>query len=331
MLDPRELALLSKAQRVLAEASTIDEVKDLRDKAAAVKAYAEKSRLGKNLVIQASAIRIRAERRLGQMLQETPLADSAPGNQHAKASDTHSPAGLLLKDLGITKNESSRSQRIADLPDSAFERYLADCLDVQRVPTFAGLLRPQRADASPSAVVRADARRPSAPNGSGQVILPRAQYSTVLAIPPWPGCTLPNQPDLTTDALCELPLSKLFERQAHLYIWTSSRFLFDGFDVMDAWGFAYRASFVCAHEDAQSNNPWDDAHHLLLLGTQGNLAFREKCDRSWRVCERPPNGLVPDEIRCLIETVSPGPYLQLFGNGNPPNADWTVYPTTAAM
>ena len=41
MPEPKELVLLTKAQRALAQAGTIDEVKQLRDKATAVKAYVQ--------------------------------------------------------------------------------------------------------------------------------------------------------------------------------------------------------------------------------------------------------------------------------------------------
>ncbi len=51
MSEPREITLLSSAERALAEARTVDEVKDLRDKAVAVKAYAKKAQLGKQLVV----------------------------------------------------------------------------------------------------------------------------------------------------------------------------------------------------------------------------------------------------------------------------------------
>ena len=81
MTEPRELVLLSRAT-VLAEARSLDEVKDLCDRAAAVKAYAKKARLGQHIVAEAAAIKLRAERRLGQMLQSIQLADSAPGNQY---------------------------------------------------------------------------------------------------------------------------------------------------------------------------------------------------------------------------------------------------------
>ncbi|NQU20681.1 MAG: hypothetical protein HQ567_05310 [Candidatus Nealsonbacteria bacterium] len=148
MNEIRDLALLCSAQRVLAEAQTVDEVKDLRDKAAAVKAYVQKARLGRDLVIKAATIRIRAERRLGQMLRDIPLANAAPGNQHTGPRHETTPGVVRLEDLGISKNESSRSQRIADLADDLFESYIQQCLKAQREPTLNALLRrvPKKSD-----------------------------------------------------------------------------------------------------------------------------------------------------------------------------------------
>jgi len=49
------------------------------------KAYAKKAKMGQRIVVEAAAIKLRAERRLGQMLQAIELADAAPGNQYSGA------------------------------------------------------------------------------------------------------------------------------------------------------------------------------------------------------------------------------------------------------
>jgi len=330
MPDSRDLVLLTKAQRALAEASTIDDVRDLRDRAAAVKTYVQKARLGKHLVIDAAALRIRAERRLGQMLQETPLANSASGNQHTGSSDECPADAVLLKDLGITKNESSRSQRIAEVPDVAFEQYLADCVHAEREPTFARLLRLARADAQPAEKGEDDRQTARAKKTTANHEFPDAEGPTLLAIPPWPDCTSPDQSPLTTDELCELPVGRLCEADSHLYVWTSRRYLIDGFDLLDAWGFVYYTCLLFAYEETWSDTPWADAHHLLLVGTRGDLPFRENSAHSWLLCSRPEIGQVPDELRDLIEAVSPGPYLQAFGDETLPSTNWIVYPRPTA-
>lgn len=80
---PQEIALLDKAYAALTEACTVDEVRDVRDRAEAVRSYARKARLGRQILIEAAALRLRSERRLGQMLQTMPLAKAAPGNQYS--------------------------------------------------------------------------------------------------------------------------------------------------------------------------------------------------------------------------------------------------------
>ena len=281
-----------------------------------------------HLVVEASVVRIRAERRLGEMLKETQLADSVPGNQHTGPNDRRRPDTVLLEDLGISKNESSRSQRIAELPAASFEQYLAQCVETEREPTFAGLrrlLRPGSPNSGPH-----DTRRPTNAAPSTAIAccrIPEGEYSTILAVPPWPGAAVqPDTPRSRPTACASCQWQSDAESSAHLYVWTDSRFLIDGFDVMDAWGFAYQTSFVVVYENADPDAPWGDAHHLLLAGMRGDLPFHEWSGRSWLVCQRPANGSVPDEIPKVIEAASPGPYLLLFGSQDPLSADWTICP-----
>lgn len=88
------------ARKALAEAHSIDEVKDLRDKAEAMAAYARQAK-DTELIQYATEIKVRAERRCGELLQVTekntgargigPIAlTSCEGNRPTLA-DTQSP------------------------------------------------------------------------------------------------------------------------------------------------------------------------------------------------------------------------------------------------
>jgi hypothetical protein len=67
---------------------------------------------------QCAEIKIRAERRIGEMLGET---IEHGGDRKSKSHD----ATLKLSDLGITKSDSSRCQAIAAIPEAAFEQHVA--------------------------------------------------------------------------------------------------------------------------------------------------------------------------------------------------------------
>jgi N6-adenosine-specific RNA methylase IME4 len=55
------------------------------------------------------------------------------------------------------------------------------------------------------------------------------------------------------------------------------------------------------------------------------LPFQDKGQRSWRQCERTEHSRKPDVVRQLVETVSPGPYLEMYGRELPQSEEWTVF------
>jgi hypothetical protein len=72
MTETSALIQYDLACRALAQARSVDEVKDIRNKSDAMRHYARQAK-NKDLEIQAAEIRILAERRLGQMLREQKL------------------------------------------------------------------------------------------------------------------------------------------------------------------------------------------------------------------------------------------------------------------
>ena len=62
-----------------------------------------------------------------------------------------------------------------------------------------------------------------------------------------------------------------------------------------------------------------------LLGVRGRLRFRRNDLPSWVLARRTKHSRKPFRFRELVEQVSPGPYLELYGREEQPNTDWTVY------
>ncbi len=124
-LDETRLIKYDTACRALAEAKSVDEVKDIMNKSIAIQAYARQAK-NKGLEADAFEIRFRAERRLGEMLQEQPKATGTRnqliGPGIIGGSKEEPPINTpTLEELGINKKLSSRSKKLAQLDDGEFE------------------------------------------------------------------------------------------------------------------------------------------------------------------------------------------------------------------
>ncbi len=121
------MVLYDAALHALAEAHRVDQLKDIRDKAVAMAEYAKQAK-DTELIEYATAIRLRAERRAGEMLAEMAEKrerDNGKGNRNPDLK--LQAATPKLADLGISKSQSSRWQGLALLNPEEFERTVAHC------------------------------------------------------------------------------------------------------------------------------------------------------------------------------------------------------------
>lgn len=115
------------ARTALAECKAVDEVKQWADKAAAMQAYGRMAK-DKTLEIDAAEIRIRAERRLGEML----VSQKENGGLNKGAAQSNAVVNKdrvmppKLSDIGISKDLSSRAQKLAAVPEQEFEKEVGD-------------------------------------------------------------------------------------------------------------------------------------------------------------------------------------------------------------
>lgn len=131
------LAILNKATQMLAEVRSVDEAKDLIDLAEAARIYARQVGLGLEAQNHAAEIKIRAQRRAGEILDQMEM------NKGGRPSmeENWSQAATSLSDLGITKSDSSRWQTIASIPEKEFNEFIEDIKTSEKELTTAGVLR----------------------------------------------------------------------------------------------------------------------------------------------------------------------------------------------
>src|SRR5262249_6390240 len=79
----------------------------------------------------AAEIKLRAERRLGELLASTPLQTGGDAAR-ARSPDATEQRAQRLRDLGISKSQSSRWQTLASVPEPIFDDYIADAREKGR-------------------------------------------------------------------------------------------------------------------------------------------------------------------------------------------------------
>ena len=320
-----QLVCLEAACKQLAEARSIEEVEEIRDAAQAMTHYYRQRGYGLAAINDAAEVKIRAERRMGELLAE----NVSQGRPSIKKGSKMLP---FLPD-DVSKTNSSRWQRIAKIPDPVFEGHISDVRSKEQELTTVGVLRLAKELRQPG-----KQGKPPLVNGCKvehlQVLVDDGEkFGTIYADPPWSysnqatrASTDNHYQTMTVDDICGLPVKDLADDNAHLHLWTTNAFLRDSFRVMEAWGFTYQGVFVWCKSKMGIGNCWRVSHEFLMLGIRGEP--RRFCKgaqnlMSWAVLPRDRHSSKPGKVRAWIEKASPGPYLELFARHIFDN--WTVW------
>lgn len=170
------------------------------------------------------------------------------------------------------------------------------------------------------------------------------KFRTVLADPPWQfqnrtGKMAPEHKRLsrygtmTLDEIKAMPVEQVVAEPAHLYLWVPNALLPHGLAVMEAWGFQYKSNVVWhkIRKDGGSDGRgvgfyFRNVTEILLFGVRGKKARTLQPGRSqvnYLSSRKREHSRKPDEQYSLIESCSPGPYLEMFARGTRPG--WTVW------
>lgn len=168
-------------------------------------------------------------------------------------------------------------------------------------------------------------------------------WPTVLADPPWrfmnrTGKVAPEHRRLdrydtmTVGDIARLPVADIVADRAHLYLWVPNALLPEGLQVMQGWGFRYVSNIVWAKRRKDGGPDgrgvgfyFRNVTELILFGVRGSMRTLPPGRRQVNMIEtrKREHSRKPDEGYDLIESCSPGPYLELFARY--PRPGWTAW------
>jgi N6-adenosine-specific RNA methylase IME4 len=173
------------------------------------------------------------------------------------------------------------------------------------------------------------------PNAAFLDAIDGRKFSTILADPPWQftnrtGKMAPEHKRLNRYAtmslrdICEIPVALAAHSPAHLYLWVPNALLPDGLEVMKSWGFTYKSNIIW-HKVRKDGGPdgrgvgfyFRNTTEIVLFGTRGSMRTLAPGRRQVNIIKsmKQEHSRKPDALYDLIESCSPGPFLELFARG----------------
>lgn len=327
----KALVKYEAARRALVEARSVDEVKDIHDKAEAMRAYARKAK-DWEFTWWAAELKLDAERKGGGLLKEM---DLTPGNPQW----SHAATNGRLKDFGLTKSLSSRWQISNSVSDDDYRDWL-DGLKGETFPTSAGLRNFAKRQAAEQ---ENGPHRTNSVSDLAALAQSGQKFKVIYADPPWTfkvysGKGKSRSAENHYDTMDQIGIEALGEHvqtladdDCALFLWAVMPQLPEALKVIEAWGFTYKtAGFTWVKQNKVGPGfKWGMGYwtrsnaELCLLATSGTPARLAKDVEQLVIAPVGAHSSKPSIVQDRIERLVVGPYLEMFARR--PRQNWTVW------
>jgi N6-adenosine-specific RNA methylase IME4 len=243
-----------------------------------------------------------------------------------------------LQEVGIDKNLAHRARQLHAMSSDAFEAMVSDGREEARRSAERAVI---------SQINRQEKHQEIAAKASS-VLTHAGPFPLIYADPPWKwghfgeidqenergkGRT-PDQhyPTLTYDEIKEFRVGgksvrEIAHEDAALLMWCTSANIQFALEVMEAWGFNYKAQAIWDKEASGMGLVFRNQHEPLLYGTRGNMPGPQHQPPSMFRFPRGRHSAKPPEIRQEIERMYPDfdarTRLELFARET--TKDWTCH------
>jgi N6-adenosine-specific RNA methylase IME4 len=300
------LRRLESACRALAEAKSIPDVKLLRDQAAAVQPLLRQQHYCLAAQNDAAELKLRAERKLGELLAETVRPRAGAGRPEKNGSTKEPITGQLP--AGVSKTQSHRWQLAASVPEAAFEAHVARRkadgaeLTSESVTHLALTLKRESVESPP---------------------LPDGKYRCIICDPPWPAHMILRQvrpwqvelayPTMSEEELLAFPLADLAAEDCHLYLWFTHKHLELALRLAAHWGFRYECQMTWEKNGGFTvMHSWQYTTEHVLFCRRGTLPLLRAGLPLHFAESRREHSRKPEAFYDLVRQASPEPRIELF-------------------
>jgi N6-adenosine-specific RNA methylase IME4/DNA-binding protein H-NS len=165
---------------------------------------------------------------------------------------------------------------------------------------------------------------------SGEVKLPEGKFEVVVIDPPWnygreydpENSRVANPyPEMSQEQLLELEIPSA--DNSVIYLWTTHKFLFDAKELLDNWGFDYKATLVWNKEKMGMGAWFRMQCEFCLVGIKGKPLWNNTKWRDVITEPRREHSRKPEIFYEMINEINAGRKLDYFSRSN--REGWSVY------
>lgn len=147
--------------------------------------------------------------------------------------------------------------------------------------------------------------------------LPDGVYRVIYADPPWEygdkrtndeqsGSAESQYPTMPIDEICAMPVGEIAASDSVMFLWATAPCLPEAMQVIQAWGFNYKAQFVWDKVKGFNGHYNDVRHELLLIATRGScVPDIDALDPSVISAKRTKHSRKPELFYELVERMYP--------------------------
>lgn len=164
---------------------------------------------------------------------------------------------------------------------------------------------------------------------------PAGKYSTIVVDPPWSysnksgrhgsssNAAYIQDRTMTLDEVALFDLKRWVGEQCHLYLWVTDAYIGHVYNITEAWGFEPKATLVWVKDRFGMGNYYRHQHELCVFAVKGKMRLSRMNASTVFNAPITKHSEKPDVFYGLVESCSPGPYLDVFARKK--RAGWDVF------
>jgi len=324
-----ELIKFDEIKKQIDAARDIQTLNNLADKMERVKLLAKQSHQSLEVQNKVAIYRLRIDRKRGFWLKDNIRHQGGNPDslkQFSDGKDTRPSVDVRLQDLDLTKDKSSKLQKMADLSNEEFEEYIEETKNKNEEVTEAGLVRMAKKIFREEKIEKQKEEIKSLKptfNGVFDVIVidPPWKYGTTYSPESPMGRVANPYPEMNQEELLNIKLPTA--NNCILWLWSTNGFMKDAYELAEHWGFEVKTILTWNKVNMGVGHWLRNVTEHCLLCVKGQPIWDNKTYTTLLTEKRTEHSKKPKSFYEMVDKICYGRKLEYFSRKQ--RKGWVVY------